>query len=58
MTAESRLIEIQTPLAIVRRFLGQKSQDYGFTVKNRAKRCLKTLYEVYIPVLVVQSDFL
>ena len=57
MTAEKRLIESQTPLPIVGRFLGQKSQDYGSTVKNRAKRRLKTLYEVYLPVLMVQADF-
>ena len=36
--------------------LEQKSQDYGPNIKKRAKRRLKTLYEVYIAVLMVQSD--
>ena len=37
--------------------LGQKSQDYGLNIKNGAKRRLKTLYEVYLAVLMVQADF-
>ena len=37
--------------------LGQKSQDYGLNIKDWAKRRLKTLYEVYLAVLMVQAEF-
>ena len=37
-------------------FWKTKSQDYGFNIKIRAKSRLKTSYEVYIAVLMVQAD--
>ena len=38
------------------KLVGTKNQDYGFNIKIRAKPRLKTSYEVYIAVLMVQSD--
>jgi len=43
-------------VTLLEMLLEQKSQDYGSNIQKRAKRNLKTLYEVYLPVLMVQLD--